>query len=92
MQWQTPIRFYGTGATDARGGRDGGARFGDGRLTRIDVTIRTTAATDSSRVAERLIDNAADSFPSVGRCRRQLKAPSANTVATNTSFMISVLP
>ena len=85
-----PLR---NGATDAlAGGRDGGARLGEGKLTRIDVTMRTTAATDSSRVAERRIELAADSFPSVGRCRRQLKAPSANTVATNTSLMISVLP
>jgi hypothetical protein len=66
--------------------------LGDGRLTKIDVTMRTIAATDSSSAAERRIENAAGSVPRDGRWRRQLKAPSRKTLPTNTNLMISVLP
>jgi hypothetical protein len=50
---------------------------------------RTTNAAVSSARAERVIDTAASDVPSVGRWRRQLKAPSATTIATTSSFAIS---
>ena len=56
------------------------------------VATSTSAATETSIVAERLIDCAAPSVPSVGRCRRQFHAPSANTIATRHNFTTSAIP
>jgi hypothetical protein len=63
--------------------------FGDGRLTMIAVMTRTIAAIESSAAADRRIDAAAGSVPSMGRCRRQFQAPRPKTSATNTSFTMS---
>jgi hypothetical protein len=50
---------------------------------------RTTNAAVSSALAERAIDTAASEVPSVGRWRRQLKAPRETTIATTSSFAIN---
>ena len=65
---------------------------GAGRLTSIAVMRSTVAATTSSNVAERRIDAAADSDPSVGRWRLQFHAPSPNTSATIHSLAMSAYP
>src|SRR3954471_20796845 len=81
-----------TGCPPPPGGPPVGGRRGDGRLTRMAVTARTSAATASSFVDERRIAIAAPSPPSAGRWRRQFHAPSEKTMATSESFVSSVQP